>query len=456
MFKKTYSVLFLALICVLSLAVFAFSACGDGNNSGGLNGGSGGVSNSGLDSDSGDSSSGGSAERLCADGNHDFGDFIVQIQPNCYRAGAEYRVCGRCNLREYRDLAKTDNHVEETIAAVAATCASNGLTEGKRCAVCGEVFVLQQSVARIPHTEKVIPAKAATCTEFGYTEGKECAVCGEIIEKPTFIDDGHSYYAYDDHCRECGALKPAKHIKYSYDEETDGYIITEAWDGSDCIGIPMYYEGKPVTKIGERVYSGKLYELDIPSTVIEIGKEAFANCTELTKVRILGEARIGENAFEGSEIATVEMPKVTYIGRMAFRGCNSLESIKGITASVIAESAFENCLMLKSIEFCEGVTEIKDEAFVETSLESMVIPSSVTRISRSALPYDYQRKKITVYYKGSEQELEEKPQVKDGLSGVAAIYYYSETEPEVNENGEYNGNFWRYDKRNSIIVWKKQ
>lgn len=70
MFKKAYSVLFLALICVLSLAVFAFSACGDENNSGGLNGGSSGVSNSGLNGGSGDSSSGGSAERLCADGNH--------------------------------------------------------------------------------------------------------------------------------------------------------------------------------------------------------------------------------------------------------------------------------------------------------------------------------------------------------------------------------------------------
>lgn len=50
--------------------------------------------------------------------------------------------------------------------------------------------------------------------------------------------------------------------------------------------------------------------------------------------------------------------------------------------------------------------------------------------------------------------MEEKPQVKGGL-WRGTIYYYSESEPEVNESGEYNGNYWHYDARNSIVVWEK-
>lgn len=37
---------------------------------------------------------------------------------------------------------------------------------------------------------------------------------------------------------------------------------------------------------------------------------------------------------------------------------------------------------------------------------------------------------------------------------VSDIYYYSENEPEVGENGEYVGNFWYYDAKNSIVVGK--
>jgi len=59
-----------------------------------------------------------------------------------------------------------------------------------------------------------------------------------------------------------------------------------------------------------------------------------------------------------------------------------------------------------------------------------------------------------VYYKGTAQELEANPQVKGGL-WRCTIYYYSETEPDVNENGEYVGNFWYYDSKNSIVEWKK-
>ena len=110
-------------------------------------------------------------------------------------------------------------HVEEIIKGYAATCTEPGMTDGKKCAICGEILAAQEViealghqykgvvtapdcvtggcttytcelcgdvyvddvVAPLGHTEEIIPAVPATCTTTGLTEGKVCTVCGEIL-----------------------------------------------------------------------------------------------------------------------------------------------------------------------------------------------------------------------------------------------------------------------------------
>ena len=87
------------------------------------------------------------------------------------------KTCTVCGETEGEMLA----HTEEIIPGKAATCTEAGLTEGKKCSVCGEILVAQEEIAVLEHTEEIIPGKAATCTETGLTEGKKCSVCGEIL-----------------------------------------------------------------------------------------------------------------------------------------------------------------------------------------------------------------------------------------------------------------------------------
>jgi len=83
-------------------------------------------------------------------------------------------------IYKYRKT-ETHTHTEETLAAVEATCTETGLTEGKKCSVCGEVITAQEVVPATGHTEETLAAVEATCTETGLTEGKKCSVCGEVI-----------------------------------------------------------------------------------------------------------------------------------------------------------------------------------------------------------------------------------------------------------------------------------
>ncbi len=62
------------------------------------------------------------------------------------------------------------------------------------CATCGEVISRETVTnAAAGHTEEIISGKDATCTEDGLTEGKKCSVCGEILVEQTAIPaTGHT------------------------------------------------------------------------------------------------------------------------------------------------------------------------------------------------------------------------------------------------------------------------
>ena len=69
----------------------------------------------------------------------------------------------------------------ETIEALPATCTETGLSEGTKCADCGEILVAQEETPALGHTEEVIPGTPATFDEKGTSDGVKCSVCGLVL-----------------------------------------------------------------------------------------------------------------------------------------------------------------------------------------------------------------------------------------------------------------------------------
>lgn len=165
----------------------------------------------------------------------------ITTQPTCTKEGVRTYKCS-CGASYTEKIAKTSHNSNTTIPAVAATCTATGLTEGKKCSVCGTVTVAQQTVAKKAHsytssvttqptctkegvrtykcscgdsyTEKIAKkahtivtdkAVSATCTKTGLTEGKHCSVCNTVtVAQKTVATvshiDNNSDYKCDYNC----------------------------------------------------------------------------------------------------------------------------------------------------------------------------------------------------------------------------------------------------------------
>ena len=151
-------------------------------------------------------------------------DFFVPKSDHKYESFSEVKKEATCTedgqkytWTECIWCALTTSNVEETIPAkghtevvekgYAATCTTDGKTEGKHCSVCNKVLVKQEVIKAYGHTEVVEPAAAVTCTTDGKTMGKHCSTCKEVFQEQYII------YTFGHNTREKIVKKATKNAK---------------------------------------------------------------------------------------------------------------------------------------------------------------------------------------------------------------------------------------------------
>ena len=135
----------------------------------------------------------------------------------------------------------------------------------------------------------------------------------------------------------------------------------------------------------------KITNVQFPSTLEEIGPEAFEYCNSLMCEIALPHSlkRIEEYGFRNSAIkGNLALPEgLKYIGPQAFIGCSGLTGSLTIPSGVhtISPAAFYSCGFTGNLTLPMGLTEIQTNAFKDTKFKGELnIPSTVTTIGDSA------------------------------------------------------------------------
>ncbi|WP_410072744.1 leucine-rich repeat protein [Anaerostipes sp.] len=134
----------------------------------------------------------------------------------------------------------------------------------------------------------------------------------------------------------------------------------------------------------------QIQKLQIPSSVKEIGDNAFRNCLHLTEISFGKELkRIGQKTFLGckglkkisfsdNEDADCELT----IGGYAFSGCTNLEEVRlSENVRVIDHRAFYNCSSLKQIKLPLKLKSMIGRVFEGTGITSITIPKTLESAS---------------------------------------------------------------------------
>jgi len=154
-----------------------------------------------------------------------------------------------------------------------------------------------------------------------------------------------------------------------------------AFQGSSLSSV-MIPEG--VETLGSHAfYWSRLLAVDFPTSLKRIGAKAFG----LTAIGFGGEAivlpgglqEIGEQAFWACDFQQMIIPdSVTAIDNSAFANCKQMTFLKiGTGTSVLPSGAFENCDQLKRVEFPEGLVEIGPDCFRGSTIAEVTFPSTL-------------------------------------------------------------------------------
>lgn len=201
----------------------------------------------------------------------------VVTDPTCTEGGYTTFTCSKCGDIYTGDVTAKLGHTEEVVEGKDATCTETGLTDGKKCTVCGVTTVEQTTIPAKGHTEETLDRVEADCVNTGLTAGKKCTVCGTVtvpqevipakghtpvVDKevpPTCTTDGKTEGS---HCGVCGdtivaqQIIPGGHKLVDVDKKDAtcteaGYTAHKACEKCD------YTEGKETIPAGHKYVNGE-------------------------------------------------------------------------------------------------------------------------------------------------------------------------------------------------------
>ncbi len=190
----------------------------------------------------------------------------------------------------------------------------------------------------------------------------------------------------------------ASDFDYQLLDSLEGVVLLRYIGKGQEIILPAEVEGFPVQRIeGRAFYSTNVKTVVIPDSVVSMGREAFAQCSNLVSVRLSSAMRvISGEAFAGcSKLENVLIPPSvdTMVSRaFKYSGIRSIilppnmifESYSGSTP-IHSPEVFESCSRLESVVLPETMTVLPEKIFAScTSLAQVALPPKLEVIQKDA------------------------------------------------------------------------
>ena len=202
---------------------------------------------------------------------HIWGEWIIIKEAKCEVKGLLQRHCDECYYTESKPI-DVLGHTKVVDKAVAVTCTTDGLTEGKHCSTCGKILVRQQTISATGHSwDEGKLSLDFTCTEGGI-KTFTCKVCEKTKTEPVtghsymvdyvnnparfektwgictvcgYIDEDHEHSIKDGKCEYCDYEFKQFEVPSTFDNDGDGNVdvfyfsaaLPETFTGEDVIWI---------------------------------------------------------------------------------------------------------------------------------------------------------------------------------------------------------------------------
>lgn len=302
----------------------------------------------------------------------DFGweEYELCTRENCYyTTRKELKATGHkfvedseiCIVEGCNAQKPSQDHDHDYTSAVTtpATCTKDGVRT--YTCICGNSYT--ESIEKLKHDIAQYEAQTASCTQVGWEAYEACKRVG--CDYTTYLEIPKLAHNYINNvCDKCGKINGANSegLEFALVDNSYYELVGRGTCTDTAIIIPEWYSNLPVKSIGSVAFAEctDVTNIKIPETITEIATDAFYMCTGLQSIDV-DEKNTVYKAIDGDLYTKDGLKFIQYA-----LGKTKTAITLPETVTAIEGDAFYYALNLTSITIPDKVTSIGAWAFAET------------------------------------------------------------------------------------------